>query len=257
VHPALAKLRQFVRRRGFDVIRYPSPLVGPAVRYADLMTQLGVSLLVDVGANEGQFVREIRTMGWDGPVRSYEPLSHAFETLRQNAAGDPTWKVFKLALGASPATAQIHIAGNSVSSSLLPMLDTHLRAAPDSGYIGEETVEITTLDDALTDEISSRDRLCVKLDCQGYEGEVLKGAAAALERTAMVVMELSLVDVYEEALRFDEAVPKMRELGFGLTSLDPVFSDPTTKELLQVDGCFVALPDPPVGDRSFGTMKRT
>jgi FkbM family methyltransferase len=243
VHPALARVRQFVRRRGFDLVRYPSPLVQPAERYAHLMTQLGVSLLVDVGANEGQFVREIRTAGWDGPIRSYEPLSAAFESLRQKAAGDPTWRVFKLALGASPATAQIHIAANSKSSSLLPMLDTHLRAAPDSGYVGGETVEIATLDDVLTNEISPTDRLCVKLDCQGYEGEVLKGATATLERTLMVVMELSLVDVYEGALRFDEAVPKMRELGFVLTSLDPIFSDPATKELLQADGCFVALPD--------------
>ena len=241
---ALAKARQFVRRRGFDVVRFPGPSSAPANRYAHLMTTLGVSLLVDVGANEGQFVREIRDAGWEGPVRSYEPVSAAFDLLREQAAADPTWQVFKLALGASPATAQIHVAGNSMSSSLLPMLDSHLRAAPDSRYIREESVEVARLDDVLLQEMSPRDRLCVKLDCQGYEGEVLKGAKATLEQTLMVVMELSLVDVYEGAMRFDEAVPKMRELGFALTSLDPIFSDPATKELLQVDGCFVALPAP-------------
>ena len=73
--------------------------------------------------------------------------------------------------------APIHIAANSQSSSLLPMLEAHRSAAPESAYVGEETVDVMPLDDALAGVVTESDRLCIKLDCQGYEGQVLDGAS--------------------------------------------------------------------------------
>ena len=103
-----------------------------------------------------------------------------------------------------------------MSSSLLPMLDAdHRSAAPESAYVGEEAVDVLRLDDALAGSgRESSDRLCIKLDCQGYEREVLDGAAGQVRQTVMMVMELSLVD----ALRGCEfgstkPVPRMRDDG--------------------------------------------
>ena len=244
MHPVLSRVRKLVRRSGFDVTRYPPPYgsADQSGAYVRRIWDLGVSVVLDVGANEGQFAQHLREGGWTGRTVSYEPLSTAFAALSKNAAKDPQWQVFNLALGATKASAPIHIAGNSQSSSLLPMLETHRSAAPESAYVGDEMVDIVPLDDALEGVVSDSDRLCLKLDCQGYEGQVLEGATKTLERTVMVVMELSLVDLYEGAMRFDEAVPRMREAGFVLATIDPVFSDPETKEMLQVDGCFVAVP---------------
>ncbi len=239
MHPVFARVRKLVRRTGFDITRYPPYSVDRTSTYVQWMRELGATVVLDVGANEGQFAKHMRDSGWDGRMVSYEPLSSAFGVLQREAANDPLWQVFNVALGATKGAAPIHIAGNSQSSSLLPMLDTHLNAAPESGYIGEEMVEVVPLDDTLVGNLTDTDRLCVKLDCQGYEGQVLDGAREALTHTVMVVMELSLVDLYEGAMRFDEAVPRMRDTGFVLAAIDPVFSDPDTKQLLQIDGCFV------------------
>lgn len=244
MHPVVARVRKLVRRTGFDITRYPLPF-GSADRsgtYASRISELGANVVLDIGANEGQFAQHLRAAGWPGRIISYEPLSSAFAKLAKDAATDPQWQVFNIALGATKARAPIHIAGNSQSSSLLPMLDTHRNAAPESAYVGDETVDIVPLDDAVEGVVTNLDRLCLKLDCQGYEGPVLDGATKSLEHTVMVVMELSFVDLYEGGMLFDEAVARMRKAGFVLASIDPVFSNPDTKELLQVDGCFVALP---------------
>lgn len=244
MHPVLARVRQLVRRTGFDITRYPPPY-GSADQggaYVRRIWDLGATVVLDVGANEGQFAQHLRGAGWRGRIVSYEPLSSAYAALSRNASKDPDWQVFNVALGATKGSAPIHIAGNSQSSSLLPMLEAHRSAAPDSAYVGDETVDIVPLDDALAGVVTESDRLCLKLDCQGYERQVLDGATKSLERTVMIVMELSLVDLYEGAMRFDEALPRLRDAGFVLAAIDPVFSDPETKEMLQVDGCFVALP---------------
>jgi FkbM family methyltransferase len=242
MHPVLARVRKLVRRTGFDITRYPPYAVDPTSTYVRWMRELGATVVLDVGANEGQFARHLREAGWTGRLVSYEPLSSAFAVLQREAASDPQWQAFNVALGAAKGTASIHIAGNSQSSSLLPMLDTHVNAAPGSGYVGDELVHVVPLDEALVGVVTDADRLCVKLDCQGYEAQVLDGASASLDQAVIVIMELSLVDLYEGGMRFDEAVSRMREAGFVLAALDPVFSDPDTKQLLQVDGCFVAVP---------------
>jgi FkbM family methyltransferase len=204
------------------------------------MHERGVTLLVDGGANTGQFATAMRASGWGGRIVSFEPLPDAFAALSELAANDPSWEVENVALGAAAGSASINIAGNSMSSSLLPMLDAHLEAAPDSAYTGSATVDVVCLDDALRGRIQLSDRVCVKLDCQGYEREILAGAGATMRQTVMMVVELSFVPLYEGGVLFDEAVSLLRQLGFSLVAIEPVFADPATQELLSVDGCFVA-----------------
>ena len=249
MHPAVERIRELVRRSGFDVTRYPPPPPPPPAWFepprpeADYVARMHkhrVTLLVDGGANTGQFADAMRASGWDGRIISFEPLPDAFAALHEKAASDPSWEVENVALGAAAGSASINVAGNSMSSSLLPMLDAHLEAAPESAYTGSAAVTVLRLDDALTGRIQSSDRVCVKLDCQGYEREILAGAGVTIRQTVMMVVELSFVPLYEGGILFDEAVSLLRELGFSLVAIDPVFANPATQELLSVDGCFVA-----------------
>jgi len=205
------------------------------------MHALGVTVLVDGGANVGQFAAAMRSSGWQGRIVSFEPLPDAFAALAETAASDPSWEVENVALGAAAGSATINVAGNSMSSSLLPMLDTHLNAAPDSAYTSAATVDVVRLDDTLRDRIEMSDRVLIKLDCQGYEREVLAGAAGTIGQTVMMVVELSFVPLYEGGILFDEALSLLRGLGFALVTIEPVFADPVTQEMLSVDGCFVAV----------------
>lgn len=114
---------------GVDLRRW-SPESGFEARRSALLRKAGVDLVIDVGANEGQYVRGLRDCGYAGPVVSVEPLGSAFAALSSASSRDPGWKVIRAAAGSSEARRELHIAGNSASSSLLPMLDRHVRAEP-------------------------------------------------------------------------------------------------------------------------------
>lgn len=122
----------------------PSPPAGarvpPALRF-------GCDLVLDVGANTGQYAARLRELGYGGKILSFEPLPDAHAQLLARAAADPLWEVHpRCALGAAAGTGALNVAGNSVSSSLLPMLDLHAAAAPRSIYIGQVETPVTTLD---------------------------------------------------------------------------------------------------------------
>jgi FkbM family methyltransferase len=110
------------------------------------LRRLGIRIVLDVGANTGQFAKELRLHGYHETIISFEPLSEAHAKLEVAAHSDPLWKIApRCAVGAKTGSVQINIAANSFSSSLLPMLDSHRDAAPGSRYVGSEQVEMIKL----------------------------------------------------------------------------------------------------------------
>src|SRR4029079_9735749 len=106
-----------------------------------------IDLILDVGANTGQFASEIRRVGYTGKIISFEPLSQAYGALLLSSAADSMWEAYpRCALGDHNGEVEINIAGNSVSSSILTMLESHRRASPEFAYEGKEVVPIQTLD---------------------------------------------------------------------------------------------------------------
>jgi FkbM family methyltransferase len=116
-------------------------------RLAKLLKKFEIELLFDVGANAGQFGSAIRRAGYRGEIVSFEPLTTAHEELKKISQGDQGWIIHpRCAIGEAKGELEINIAGNSASSSLLPMLESHLSAAPHTAYIGKESVTLNTLD---------------------------------------------------------------------------------------------------------------
>jgi len=68
------------------------------------------------------------------------------------------------------------------SISLLNIPPSHLQPAPDSRYIGIEVIEIRTLDSIFGDLCKSARNIYMKIDTQGFENKVLKGAEKSLAR---------------------------------------------------------------------------
>jgi hypothetical protein len=124
------------------------------------------------------------------------------------------------------------------------MLHTHLSAAPGSRYLHKEKVPIRRLDDVMLplhplDRVDRLDRrILLKLDVQGYESQVLAGAAKLLPHTLAVQLEMSLLPLYDGEVLMPEICTTMAANGFNLSDLEPSFRDPTTGRLLQVDGIF-------------------
>ena len=198
--------------------------------------------VVDVGANDGGFSSAIRGLGYAGQIISFEPLTGPYERLRRRASGDPYWETIMCAVGDTAGEVTINVSENAgLSSSVLPMLDTHINAAPNSTYVATETVRKERLDDLIPSlGVGPASRTFLKVDVQGYERQVLDGASRLFADSAILglQLELSLVPLYRGAMTYREGLDRAESLGMTLMGLDPVFVDPTTGQLLQVDAVF-------------------
>lgn len=232
------ELRKFLWRVGYDISRF-TPRSHPLARRKQILDSYNIDTVLDIGANSGKFAQQLRDdLSYANRIISFEPLSSAFEILKTNAKGDPNWEAFNFALGDTEEKQKINIAGNSYSSSLLDMLPSHLKSAPESKYIGREIIEVKKLDSIFGNLCKPTNNVYMKIDTQGFESKVLKGAENSLIQIDTVQMEMSLVRLYEGGLLFSEMCIFMNEKGYSLVSIETGFSDPVSGQLLQVDGIF-------------------
>lgn len=233
-----SQLKSVIRHFGFEVSKY-TPENSRIKRLGTRMKVMGVDLVLDVGANAGQFGCELRESGYRGQIISFEPLSTAYRKLVKASSNDSMWQVApRSALGASIGEAKINISSNSWSSSLLPMTKAHVNAAPSAKYVGAEVVKVETLDSLVYEQVIQAKCPYLKIDTQGYESEVIAGAAKVLPHLAGIQMELSLESLYEGQPDFLEMIHILKLKDFHIYGIEPEFYDPITSRLLQVDAIF-------------------
>jgi FkbM family methyltransferase len=227
-------VNRILGRAGYRMIRLPDPPTNCRIR---AMERLAIDLVLDVGANEGQYARGLRSLGYRGRIMSFEPLPDAFAVLAAAAASDPSWDVHNVAVGAAPGRLPMHVADNSVSSSLLAVTATSTEAAPESR--ASRTVEVAVITLAETLAAHTGARILLKIDTQGYEWQVLEGCGGALAHTLMLDIEMSLAPLYAGQALFDAVDAHVVGQGFRRIGFDPGFWNRATGELLQVDGIYV------------------
>jgi FkbM family methyltransferase len=235
-------LRSGLHARNLDLVRNPYP-----VRVATALRWLGASTVLDVGANIGQYGAALRASGFAGRIISFEPLPDAYAHLRRRSASDQGWSARNSAVGDEIGMLKLNVSANSFSSSVLPMTNAHLDAAPGSQTIGSHQVQVTTVADVVRVQAVDPGRTLLKVDTQGYEGPVLDGAGELLGQFAAVQLELSFVPLYAGQQLFGELTERLAAAGFGMYALDAGFADPRTGRMLQCDALFVRddlMPDP-------------
>lgn len=206
------------------------------IRYLD---RCGVDLLVDVGANDGEFAKTVRAAGYRGKIISLEPIEEVYRSLVLSAAKDPLWETEHCAIGDQEGESVLNIAGNTASSSLRDMLRAHTEAAPHAAFVSREIVPVRRLDSFLDDRFSIAERIFVKSDTQGFERQVIDGACGALHRIIGFQVEMSTVPLYAGECLMGDLISELRRLGYALVHVEPSFRDPATGNLLQVDGIFI------------------
>jgi FkbM family methyltransferase len=207
----------------------------------EFLAHTGADVVLDVGANAGQFGDLVLRTGFPGKIISFEAIPEVHQQLMRHARQkSDSWIVAPCAaLGSKRGEITLNVAANTVSSSVLPMLWAHRDAAPQSVYVNQVTVNLERLDEHASRLLPPDAKLIIKIDTQGYEMEVLKGAAGLLHRTAGIQVELSLTPLYEGAPRFTDMISFLKLCGFDLFNILPGFRDERTGRLLQVDGFFV------------------
>lgn len=204
-----------------------------------------VDVVIDAGANSGQYATGLRQADFDGRIISFEPLSKPFVRLARNSSADPKWDCRQCALGDVDGTITMNVAGNAgASSSILPMLQSHRDAFPQANYVGVEDVAIRTLDRVAPEFLRQSDAAFLKIDVQGFEKQVIAGGASTInDRCVGIQLELSFVALYEGGLLIQEALDLVDSLGFALAGLAPGFVDVRNGRMLQADGVFFRAED--------------
>jgi FkbM family methyltransferase len=218
-----------LHRAGFDIFRAQPNLV-------DFLTSRNIEIVLDVGANAGQFGRWLRHRGYDGRIISLEPIAALYARLRHEARDDKLWETHQIAAGESPGSLEINISDVSQFSSFLEQTCVAQRLFDSSRPSTTESVQMTTLDQFTSD---LRGNIFLKVDTQGYEETVLRGSQQLLQRLCGVQLELPIIHLYRGTWTLTRAIEYMKERGFIIGQLAPVsFAPGDGTCLVEVDATF-------------------
>lgn len=201
------------------------------------LEHLGCRTVIDAGASVGDFSALALRLFPDATVHAFEPLVECQATLNQRFSGNERVRVHAMALGAERATRPLLRSAYTPSSSLLPMAEAHMRNFPFTREVTPEKVRVERLDDVL-EPSAIREPLCIKLDVQGYEGEVIEGGRVTVARAAVLIVEMSLEPLYEPQPLFDAIYRTLHGLGFEYAGNLAQLLSPDDGRVLQVDAVF-------------------
>jgi FkbM family methyltransferase len=211
-----ALVKRWLRQAGVELQRYV-PQTSDSAKLGKLFATHQVDCVFDVGANVGQYAEWLRGLGYGGRVVSFEPLAAAYSQLLSRKRHDDMWVIApRMALGDFDGISEINVSENLASSSLLRMEEAHLRAAPTSRIVGREEVKVARLDSVFSLWVGTARRPFLKIDTQGYEAPVLRGARDCLRYFVGVQAELSLCELYRGQELFFDVSNRLRSSGFDL-----------------------------------------
>jgi FkbM family methyltransferase len=215
-------------------------------RLQELLHSTGITIVIDVGANEGQFARRLREMKYRGRIVSFEPNPALLPALQAQAERDGQWTVVASALGAEEGEAELHVTASSDYASLHALEPDTAPGRTDAMAITDRPrVAITTLARWVEEHpgtVGEHDRLFIKTDTQGHDLEVLTGAGPLLPRALLILSELAQLPLYAGVPLVGEGISWLRDRGFALAALAPVGGiDPASGAAVEFDGLFVAL----------------
>jgi FkbM family methyltransferase len=192
--------------------------VAAAIEHVSFLRSVPMGTLIDAGANKGQFSLVARGERGDVRIIAFEPLKRPHRIYSSLFAGDKSVTVVNAALGAEAGEADIHVSRSDDSSSLLPIGRLQCQIFPGTEEVGKEHIRVMRLDEAV-DAVGLAHPLVLKMDVQGFELEVLKGAEKSLPYIDGIYVELSFVPLYEGQPVAHEVIKWLDERGFFLAGV--------------------------------------
>jgi len=188
-----------------------------------ILARLAPQTVIDVGANRGQFALDVEAVLPETTVVSFEPIVEAVQVYRRLFAGNPFYSIRDWALGSTAGTATLHVSGADDSSSLLSIGVGQIALFPETAERGTRTVSVKLLDDVIgTGELHTP--VLMKIDVQGFELEVLRGAVRTLSNIRWVYVECSFEEFYDGQPLVGEVTSWLDQHGFSLAGIGPVMA---------------------------------
>lgn len=218
---------KIVRALGYELIhKRKQPSLAPHL--INLFRRYQINTVLDVGAHHGQFSKELRENGYKGVIHSFEPVEQAYKKLAHISAGDPQWHVHKLALGEEITNREINVVGDgSTLSSFLPASDFGRNYINSLSTPETELVHITTIDEFIHNSHldDKQTKIFLKMDTQGYDLKVFRGAVSSLEKIIGILSELSMKPLYQGMPMYRDVLQEYENHGYKITGMYPVIRD--------------------------------
>lgn len=200
--------------------------------------QTGIQTVLDVGSYVGSFAYAIRHILPEVQIYSFEPLQDNFARLIKNLTPFGNFHAFNTAIGEHAGELEFHRSDFSPSSSALEMGELHRQVFPETAHSTILSVPVARLDDYL-DKMSLTAPVFLKIDVQGYEDAVLRGAGQVLKQVDFIEIEVSYRSLYSGQVLFDGIHHLLTQAGFRFAgNLDSMLS-PLDGSILQSDALFV------------------
>jgi len=211
--------------------------------YLEWMKNIGITHVLDIGANTGQFAQEIHELLPSAIIHSFEPVPQVFEELEKNLETIPGAKAYNLGIGADDGQLSIYVNEFSPTTSLLSMTPQQKsefgHRFPEITKMGYElVVEVKRLDNIAT-EINLSSPYLIKVDTEGYELNVIMGGSKVIRNADVVIMETSFYELYKGQALFSEVHDAMNDLGFYYAGAFGVNLSPRDGLILQQDSIFL------------------
>lgn len=200
----------------------------------------GIDVVIDVGANHGQFAQKLLNMGFQGTILSFEPMPSTFQSLERAASNHKNWHCFQLALGEEDTTSVIHGHQEDVFTSLLKPSDFGKERFKTLNTSEDVPISVRRLDNVLEELVSSgviqRDfRAFLKVDTQGYDLNVIRGSTAYMSQILMLQTEASIKPIYDGAPSYIDTFQHIQALGFNPTSFDILSREKSSGNIIEFD----------------------
>ncbi len=161
-------------------------------------------IIFDVGSNVGESIELFLDLYENPTIYSFEPQKESFEILIDKYDKNEKIKLFKLAFGSKKEELNLKINIKS-STSTFSKINTNskyfklksliLSNKKKNIFLNEEKAQVEKIDNFLVNQkIQYIDIL--KIDTEGFELEVIKGAEEALKKTKVIIIEFHLNDMY-------------------------------------------------------------
>lgn len=202
-----------------------------------------INTVIDVGANVGQYGLFLRKNGFKGKIISFEPLSETFQTLQKTASNDPLWQVFNFALGNLAEKKKINIVGKSGQTDFSSFLTPNKLAVTDFAVDTKESlseIDVKVLGEMIEFlNLNPKSKIHLKMDTQGFDLNVFRGAGRVLDFVWSMQSEVSFVPIYDGMPTFLESLELFTDNGFKVSGIYPVSRNKQKLSLVESDAVLV------------------
>lgn len=170
--------------------------------------------IIDIGSNKGQFILLIEKIYPNKNIYSFEPIKEMIDKQKKFFAYKNNIIFHNIALGSSTTLKEFLITTRMDSSSFLKIVSDKNKSK-NYDIVENRNIQINTLDNLLINEKISHPVL-IKIDVQGYELEVLRGANNLLKKTDYLLLEVSKNEMYQNQPIEKVIVEYLKNLNFDI-----------------------------------------